>query len=170
MTCYSGSFARKRSQQPGDDLRAALAAMALAAATLSASAQAVHRIKDGDTFVLDDVTIRVWGIDAPDNVSIFDLVTFRGGKRQAREALARILATGPVQCVAKEMDRHKRTVAVCSTPAVADVGAEMVRQGYACDWKRFSSGAYDAQEREAKANMRGLWASGTPQAWRCFAG
>jgi endonuclease YncB( thermonuclease family) len=38
-----------------------------------------------------------------------------------------------------------------------DVGAVMVRQGWALDYERYSGGAYAAEQLEAEQAQRGLW-------------
>ena len=69
---------------------------------------------------------------------------------------------GLVTCVGAERDRYGRLLARCRARGV-DVNAAMVRDGHAVAF-----GAHQAEEAEAKAAYRGLWA-GTferPQDWR----
>jgi endonuclease YncB( thermonuclease family) len=49
-----------------------------------------------------------------------------------------------------------------------DIGAEMVRQGWALDYERFSDGRYAAQQLEAEQTERGLWSGSfiPPWEWR----
>ena len=50
-----------------------------------------------------------------------------------------------------------------------DLGAEMVRLGWAVDFPRYSKGFYRGQERDARNARRGVWADGEflpPRTWR----
>ena len=65
-------------------------------------------------------------------------------------------------------DRYGRTVARCSVDG-RDLGAEMVRLGWAVDFPRYSKGFYREQERDARNARRGVWADGEflpPGTWR----
>jgi hypothetical protein len=64
---------------------------------------------------------------------------------------------GRVTCTEKEKDRYGRIVAVCFVGAT-DINREMVRRGWAIEFKRYSDGRYSASEAEAKAAKAGLWA------------
>ena len=46
-----------------------------------------------------------------------------------------------------------------------DLAGEMVRNGYALDWPRYSKGFYADQEAEARENGRGLWAGEFVKPW-----
>jgi endonuclease YncB( thermonuclease family) len=69
--------------------------------------------------------------------------------------------------LARDRDRYGRTVATCSV-ADQDVGAAMVRQGWALDFERYSNGAYAAEQLEAEQESRGLWSGAfvAPWEWR----
>lgn len=41
-----------------------------------------------------------------------------------------------------DVDRYGRPVVRCDLPSGADLGCEMVRQGHAEEWARYSHGAY----------------------------
>lgn len=123
--------------------------LALAFAALSQPAQAqtitgeVGRVVDGDTFHLGAIRIRICGIDAPE----------RGepGYGEARMALAKIISGRPLRCIPvgagsicdgrSDTFSHKRIVAQCFA-GNEDIAARMVRSGHACDWVKFSGGAY----------------------------
>jgi endonuclease YncB( thermonuclease family) len=49
-----------------------------------------------------------------------------------------------------------------------DIGAAMVRSGWALDYERYSGGRYAAEQLEAEAALRGLWAGAfvPPWEWR----
>ena len=101
----------------------------LAAALICASPGVV----DGDTLRCNDGTrIRLWGIQAPERHE-------PAGPASTR-ALARIVTGKTLVCEAKGRS-YERVVARCWIGRT-DVAGEMVRQGQAVDWPRFSGGLY----------------------------
>jgi endonuclease YncB( thermonuclease family) len=118
-------------------LRSALTLALLLA--LAAPAQAADltgradRVIDGDTFVLQGVKIRLWGIQAPERGE--------GGYKAATEGLRSILADRDVTCEKRSTDPYKRTVARCFV-AGQDVAAQLVSRRLAVDWPRYSGGFY----------------------------
>lgn len=73
------------------------------------------RVIDGNTIVVDDVHLRIFGIDAPESrqtcVASDGHDYFCG--RVAASALAEKIAGRPVTCRPRTTDRYGRTVAVC---------------------------------------------------------
>lgn len=125
---------------------------------------------DGDSFRVGDDHFRLWGIDA---FEARQTCRDEHGRdwacgRAAAQAMAALLAAGSVDCRAVARDRYGRTVAVCAAGPVPDLGAEMVRRGLALDWPRYSSGAYAADEAEAKGRRAGAWRGSfmPPWIWR----
>ena len=121
------------------------------------------RIIDGDSLVVAGTEIRLYGIDAPE----YRQYCFRRGRPwacgvEATRTLRALIADRPVACRPHEEDRYGRTVAVCSVEG-ADLGAAMVAGGHAVAY-----GAYDAEERAARAERRGIWSSSfdRPAVWR----
>jgi endonuclease YncB( thermonuclease family) len=118
---------------------------------------------DGDSLRLAGEEIRLKGIDAPElsqTCMISNRATTCG--RDARAHLRRMLASGLATCIGEGRDRYGRLLARCRVRGV-DVNAAMVRDGYA-----IAFGDFSAEEAEAKAGYRGLWA-GTferPGDWR----
>lgn len=111
------------------------------------------RAADGDTLVLNGEHVRLKGMDAPELAQ----TCTRDGKdwpcgREAKAALAAALKQGQVACTFSARDDYDRPLALC-TVAGADLGALLVRQGLAVAF-----GAYQAEEAEARAARRGLWA------------
>lgn len=129
-------------------MRPALPALAilLSLAQVSAAQQItglVDRVIDGDTFAFPGVSIRLCGIDAPE----------RGaqGATASAQALRDLISNGTVRCIpvgegtvcdgrSKKINRN-RVVAQCFSGKL-DLAAEQVKRGHACDWRRFSGGAY----------------------------
>lgn len=123
------------------------------------------RVIDGDGLEVGEVVIRLWGIDAPELDQTCDLAgqeTPCG--EDARFVLAALVAPGGLVCETKDTDRYGRTIAQCFV-AGRDLAGELVRQGYALDWARYSGGYYDAQEEEARKHRRGLWAGEFAKPW-----
>jgi endonuclease YncB( thermonuclease family) len=81
-------------------------------------------------------------------------------------ALAVIIGSGPVTCEARDHDRYGRTVAVCTAQGL-DIASEMVREGWAVAYTRYSL-AYVPDEIAARVAKRALWAGEfeTPADWR----
>ena len=127
---------------------------------------------DGDTIAVEGTAprIRLDAIDAPESAQpCFDAkgARYLCGARAA-EVLSEIIGrNGRVTCTEKEKDRYGRIVAVCFTGAT-DINRELVRRGWAIEFKRYSDGRYADAEAEAKAAKAGLWASTfeEPAAWR----
>lgn len=121
------------------------------------------RVVDGDTLVLGEERIRLLGIDAPELSQIcVDGEAQRNCGQDAREQLASMVTDAGVQCSGHSKDKYGRLLAIC-TAGERDLNAAMVRSGNAVSY-----GAYEDEERFAKAERRGLWA-GTfdlPQDWR----
>ena len=148
-------------------MHALLLLITLALAWPSYAGQAV-RVIDGDGIELDGVSIRLWGVDA---VEKRQSCTRNGASypcgQDARTALQQLVEGKTIICDDRGKDRYRRTVARCVAGGV-DLGGEMVRLGWALDFKRYSKGHYAALQAEAKAARRGLW-DGTfelPKAWR----
>jgi endonuclease YncB( thermonuclease family) len=129
---------------------------------------AVH-VVDGDTLHAGDVRNRLAGIDAPEKAQ-----TCRDGQGRAwacgaaaTERLKALVAQGEVSCTAQGHDRYGRTLAVCAAGGVADVGAALVREGYAVSYMD-REGHYVAAEDAAREEGRGLWrgAFERPADWR----
>ncbi len=125
-------------------------------------------VVDGDSIEIAGARIRLDGIDAPElDQSCIDA---RGqpwscGRMAARELRSHV-AGRELRCVPSRSDRYNRAVAVCSLPDGSDLNGWMVREGWALAYGR--AGVYRAQQQEAQAARRGLWA-GTfmpPWEWR----
>jgi endonuclease YncB( thermonuclease family) len=83
---------------------------------------------------------------------------------QPGAALAALLDGQPLTCTEVDGDRYGRTVATC-TVAGQDIGAAMVRQGWALDVERYSSGRYAAEQLDAEQAQRGLWSGSFVPPW-----
>ena len=119
---------------------------------------AVKSVHDGDTFTLSDgQAVRLWGVDAP------ELKQTHG--TASRDALARLLTSGPVQLVPRGFDRYKRALAEVTVNG-SDVGTQLVRNGDAWHYQKYAPKRDDLAkaQAEAKANKAGLWSDPAPVA------
>lgn len=124
---------------------------------------------DGDTIDIHGTRIRLEGIDAPESRQICTErpsgEPMRCGQRAAF-FLADMLSEHTVTCVEAGRDRYKRILAHCEASG-EDVGAAMVRAGWALAFVRYSR-EYLPQEDEARAAGAGMWATEflAPWDWR----
>jgi len=134
----------------------AVAIVFLSVSAYSAEIEGVPSIIDGDTLSIGGKKIRIHGIDAPE---INQECQYPGGVylcgRFATEAIYKILLSKAVSCEQRDVDKYKRIVAVCWSGGL-DVGAEMVRQGWARAYVAYSRD-YLSQEAEAARERRGIW-------------
>ena len=131
---------------------------------LICSASLAHsevRIVDGDTFDLDGVRIRIDGIDAPEFGQRCG--AWMCGKA-ALEQLSALVGDGGLTCNSHGEDGYGRTIATCYVGST-DIGAEMVRTGYAWAFVKYSD-KYMAQEAQARSDHLGIWQYNSVPAWK----
>lgn len=97
-------------------------------------------VVDGDSLVIRKTQVRLFGVDAPE-------MNHPYGKK-AKWALVALCKGQTIRAEVTDTDDHGRTVAKCSLPDGRDLSAEMVKQGLAIDWPKFSGGIYRALEVE----------------------
>ena len=73
----------------------------------------------------------------------------------AKQALERLVRGQDVTCKGDKRDRYKRLIAVCYV-GNQDINAEMVRQGWALAYSRYSKDYVD-DENAARIARKGLW-------------
>lgn len=138
-----------------------------ASEALSSHTLTITKITDGDSLRAGDIRIRLHGIDAPEMKQYCQLEERYACGRSAQAYLASVLGDKAlVRCDHLETDRYGRYVMRCYHNGL-DISAGMVRAGWALAYRRYAQD-YIADEAEAKAAKRGLWA-GTFQApwdWR----
>ncbi len=129
---------------------------------------------DGDTLKVTAAdgtrySVRIWGSDTPELKQTCGLngQTVPCGVI-ARDKMRELIGTQDVSCETKTQDRYQRIVAICFNAAGADLGREMIRQGFAFEYKIYTKGYYSADEDHARANRLGLWAMEytPPDKWR----
>jgi endonuclease YncB( thermonuclease family) len=119
---------------------------------------------DGDSLRLDGKDIRLAGIDAPE----LHQTCLRDGQRSypcgevARKALSELIAGRLVTCRLGARDRYRRRLATCEA-AGEDVGAALVKKGYALAY-----GRYQQEESAARDKRLELWSGSfeQPSQWR----
>lgn len=124
---------------------------------------------DGDTIEIHGTRVRLEGIDAPESRQTCTAKetgeVIRCGQKAAF-FLANLLAEHTISCAEDGKDRYGRTLAHCNVQG-QDVGASMVRAGWALAFVRYSR-EYLPQEEEARAAGAGMWATEfvAPWDWR----
>ena len=113
------------------------------------------RVIDADTWDVGGVTVRLFGIDAPelDQPCTLDGRAWECGRWAAQQTRARYDGQRAA-CRAVTTDRYGRTVARCSVDG-QDVGREMVRAGWALAYRQYSMD-YDLDEKTAAVQGLGL--------------
>jgi endonuclease YncB( thermonuclease family) len=138
-----------------------IAVLGFAALRLS-HAQGAFRVVDGDSIVIGTQRIRLAGIDAPELAQTC-ADGWKAGQ-DARSYLLTLLEPGAaLQCAGDTQDRYGRTLGTCSVGNL-EINRSMVREGFAWAYVRFSR-AYQADEAEARAAKRGIWAHDCQPAW-----
>lgn len=95
-------------------------------------------VVDGDTIIINKTRIRIAGIDAPELDHPW-----------GRNAKWAVVALCKGQQVTAHLDgalSHDRVVATCYLPDGRDIAMELVKQGLAIDWPKYSGGKYRAYE------------------------
>ena len=96
-------------------------------------------VTDGDTITIQKTQVRLFGIDAPELDHPYG--------QKAKWAMVRLCKGHKIRAEVTEEDDYGRTVAKCFLPDGTDLSAELVKQGLAIDWPKFSGGKYSHLER-----------------------
>jgi endonuclease YncB( thermonuclease family) len=125
----------------------------------AASLSGVGRSIDGDSLMVGQQEVRLFGIDAPElsQTCTRDAKAWACGSAAA-DQLSKLVAGKQVSCVSTGTDRYGRNLARCSAGGI-DLNRAMVATGYALAFRRYSMD-YVSAEDTAKAYKRGIW-SGT---------
>lgn len=91
-------------------------------------------VTDGDTITIKKTQVRLYGIDAPE-------LNHPYGKK-AKWAMMRLCKGHCIRAEITDEDEYGRTVAKCYLPDGSDLSAELVKQGLAIDWPKYSGGKY----------------------------
>jgi endonuclease YncB( thermonuclease family) len=129
-----------------------LASASVAAAPLSGPGRPI----DGDSLIVGQTEVRLFGIDAPELAQSCT----RDGRpwtcgAVAAQQLAKLVSGKPVTCTSTGLDRYGRTVARCTAGGI-DLNRAMVATGYALAYRRYSTD-YVSAEQSARVAKRGIW-------------
>ena len=113
-------------------------------------------VVDGDSIVINKTQIRIFGVDAPE-------LNHPYGKK-AKWAMVALCKGQTIRAKAVETDDHGRTVAMCHLPDGRDLSEEMVKQGLALDWPKYSNGDY--RKFEPPGARKKLWLADARQKGR----
>ena len=106
-------------------------------------------IIDGDTIKIKNEKIRFGGIDTPER----NQTGHEFSKKKLKEKIARNIVT----CVReKNKDYWGRTVAECFVNGES-ISSFMVKNGYACDYVKYSKKKYAKDQKNAKTKKLGIW-------------
>jgi endonuclease YncB( thermonuclease family) len=124
------------------------------------------RVVDGDTIVINEVRIRLEGIDAPEAGQTCGRAVIGAWAcgTEATGALTRLLAGKQVRCEPRGLDKYGRTLGVCFIEPRLDVNAWMVRKGHAWAFTKYSQ-SYVREEAVARAERVGIWQGEAVPAW-----
>lgn len=111
---------------------------------------------DGDSLRIQKTDIRIYGVDAPELNHPFG--------QQAKWAMVKLCKGHKVRAKIVEKDTHGRCVAMCYLPDGRDLSEEMVKQGLALDWPKYSEGNYRMHEPEGVRKK--LWLADARQKGR----
>lgn len=114
------------------------------------------RIIDGDSLIIAGQDIRLFGVDAPEYNHPYG--------QTAKWALIHMCKGQIIRAAIIRRDPYDRAVARCFLPDGRDLSAEMVKQGLAVDWPKFSGGIY--QDLEPEGVRKKLWLADARQKGR----
>ena len=116
------------------------------------------KIIDGDTIHIKSNKIRLHGIDAPETKQTCKINNedWFCGKESSRE-LKNLINNQKVECIANDIDRYKRYIAICSVNEI-NINQWMVRNGWAIAYRYYSED-YIVDEEYAHDNKLGIWES-----------
>lgn len=152
-------------------MRLLIPAMFLLAGCVPAAPTVTGRasVIDGDTLEIHGQRIRLWGVDAPEGPQACDDAQGRAYAcgRLSANRLDQHLQDKTVSCFEEDTDRYGRMVARCDVDG-ADLGAWLVRQGFAVRYARYAGQAYAGEEASARRERAGIWAGRftAPEDWR----
>ncbi len=144
-------------------------ALLLPSIAIAQSFRGRAQVIDGDTIALEglEARIRLYGIDAPEGRQTCQTEAsqkYLFGPKSAQALQELITRNGHAVCEQTDRDRYGRVVAVCMVNG-RDLSAELVRQGWAVEYGRYSDGRYMANQTAARTGKRGLWAGRFVMPW-----
>ena len=115
------------------------------------------KIIDGDTIVIKGEKIRFAGIDTPERNKI--------GHNFSKIKLKQKIGNNIIICIREpKLDPWGRTVAECFI-GHESISSYMVKNGYACDYVKYSKKKYVTEQNYAKSNKLGIWNMNFERSW-----
>ena len=144
---------------------ATLAAIFLCSHAHAETISGVPVITDGDTIKIGTTKARIEGMDAPERDQLCGDENFQNYPcgMKATEALREIIGDKSVDCTISKLDVYGRSLAVCTVEGL-DIGQEMVRDGWALAFVRYSK-RYVEDEAAAKTVKAGMWTGSFVEPW-----
>ena len=114
-------------------------------------------IIDGDTIKINNEKIRLAGIDAPEKNKI--------GHEFSKKKLKEKIENNIVICIREsKLDPWGRIVAECFI-GHESISSFMVKNGYACDYVKYSKKKYAKEQEYAKSKKLGIWNMNFEASW-----
>ncbi len=126
-------------KEPPETIPAAFDADSAKLQTEQITLDGLAYVIDGDSLVIRKTQVRLFGIDAPE-------MNHPYGKK-AKWALFSMCKGQIIRAEVIATDDYGRVVARCFLQDGRDLSAEMVKQGLAIDWPKFSGGEYRCFEQ-----------------------
>ena len=128
----------------------------ISAPAAAASLSGIGRSIDGDSLMVGETEVRLYGIDAPE----FTQTCQRAGQNwgcgsDAAYQLSKLVNDKQVSCTSLGADTFGRTLARCRV-GETDLNRTMVATGYALAYRRYAMD-YVSAEESAKLAKRGIW-------------
>ena len=128
------------------------------------------KVVDGDTIIIKNLRIRLFGIDAPEKNQICKINSkaYNCG-HTSTEALKILINGHRVLCQWKNLDVYGRPLAICRVPGRMEgstivLNAMMVITGNAVAYKKYSKKYLDS-ENSAKESKIGIWRGEFDMPW-----
>ena len=120
------------------------------------------KVIDGDTIIINGEKIRFAGIDTPERNKV--------GHNFSKIKLKKILGNNIISCIREpQLDPWGRTIAECFLDDES-ISSFMVKNGYACDYKKYSKKKYAKQQEYAKSKKLGIWGLNFERSWEIKCG
>ena len=112
---------------------------------------------DGDTIIIKGEKIRFAGIDTPERNKI--------GHIFSKKKLEQKIDKKIVVCIREpNLDPWGRTIAECFI-GYESISSYMVKNGYACDYVKYSKKKYAKEQEYAKSKKLGIWNMNFEPSW-----
>ena len=138
--------------------------LTIAMPAVAADVSGKARVLDGDTIVINSVTVRLHGIDAPENGQ--DCKRSNGKPYNcgsAAENHLKTLLSNTVRCTGEQFDNYGRLIGVCQSNG-HNVNQKMVSAGWALAYRKFSTD-YVSDEDTAQSAKHGMWSGSFTAPW-----